>query len=412
MQAVQDSSAMSPPDVEFDITCPSNQCLVPEHWSLTTCVDCVDESLSDTYSVDYKYEILFDYYDSTTSAEDRPIERFTDIDKMKERMATVNYTSSLNILWRPQLTKSGNGERLLTEEQMTAVNNSRYIFGNAELQFLYSNNDSVDAPLQGSDVFKIMEWITILPSPPLPRANNLTDWSGSEIRKRTCRTTLCSRRVEETQVEGGIVPPAVRTYVPLDIEKRTDQELVEQTFTAVPRGYPDGPRFDIQGFPLGLIVEDASKVLSDPVFASLRQCVNQTVSFKGLMVGLSGSINKYLTSPTNNKAETLPAKVFGAETFVVVRWWWAIAPCLIVLSTLGFLIATIIDSRMKQELFKSSVLTGYFHGLEGWSEDELGEIAEDLREREREAVLTEKAKSLKARLMRSRDGNLKFVKSD
>ena len=409
LQAVQHSIAMSPPDVEFDITCPSNTCQMPEHWSLTTCVECLDESLPDSQSVAYQYEIMFDAHDLGISLADRHREFFTDARELKKRVGSINDTTDIVILWRPKVTTSGDEDRL--PEDVLAAERAYYIFGSSNVLFSPSASDTVEAPLQGNDVFKIMEWRTFVPSPPLPSPGNLSDWEGSVLQKRTCRATLCSRYVEESQVQGGSIPPTAKKYVPLDIAKRVEQDLADQTFTAVPRGYPDGPTFEIQGLPLSLIIEDAATVLNDSIFETLRQCVNQTVSFKGLMVGLSASINTYLTSPTNTKSQSLPGQVFGSETYVIVRWPWALTPCLIVVSSLVFLIATIINSKGKEPLFKSSVLAGYFHGLEGWSVEELDRIGEDLRATGREEELTERGKALRARLMRT-ERNLKFVKSD
>lgn len=94
------------------------------------------------------------------------------------------------------------------------------------------------------------------------------------------------------------------------------------------------------------------------------------------------------------------------EIYVVVRWRWFVLPGLLVLLTVIFFALTVWDSSAKKggpPLWKSSVLPFLFHGLDGWSEEEL-----KVSSREGIDVVAEK---MKARILRNDEGVRKFVRA-
>jgi hypothetical protein len=115
---------------------------------------------------------------------------------------------------------------------------------------------------------------------------------------------------------------------------------------------------------------------------------------------------------SNVAAETLRGYALGTETYVRVRWGWAILPCVIVVSSFLFLAMTVSKSKRKEQLYMSSALTGYFHGLDGWTADELSAMRSNTRHRDEESTLLQQSKLLKARLKRNADGDLRLVKDD
>ncbi|KAF2138173.1 uncharacterized protein K452DRAFT_198829, partial [Aplosporella prunicola CBS 121167] len=65
-----------------------------------------------------------------------------------------------------------------------------------------------------------------------------------------------------------------------------------------------------------------------------------------------------------------PGIAYSNETYVVVRWEWAIFPVLLVLIGAIFLIANLwINGHHRVPLWKSSLLPLLFHGLEKVEED-------------------------------------------
>lgn len=102
--------------------------------------------------------------------------------------------------------------------------------------------------------------------------------------------------------------------------------------------------------------------------------------------------------------------IYGAasypEIYVVVRWRWFILPGLLVLLTVVFFALTAWDSRSKNggtPLWKSNVLPYLFHGLDGWTEEELSVSSS----REGMEVVAEK---MFARIMKNDEGVRKFVR--
>jgi len=121
-------------------------------------------------------------------------------------------------------------------------------------------------------------------------------------------------------------------------------------------------------------------------------------------------MDAYILGSSNTGVKQVDWTMCGPEKYVVVRWPWAILPCFVVLSSLIFLVSTNFESYGKQQVYKASVLAGYFYGREGWSADELGDIKVGLQHRETAKALTQKARFLKAKLMRNPEEEVTFIK--
>ncbi|KAK8242124.1 hypothetical protein HDK77DRAFT_274380 [Phyllosticta capitalensis] len=105
---------------------------------------------------------------------------------------------------------------------------------------------------------------------------------------------------------------------------------------------------------------------------------------------------------------TLIGEALSPEVFVVVRWAWFVLPAaLVLLSAIFLALSVTINSatagKTPTPLWKTSLVPLLFHGLEGWSRDEL--------RIESEADMSVAAHSMKARLQKNEDGDAKFLRA-
>lgn len=103
---------------------------------------------------------------------------------------------------------------------------------------------------------------------------------------------------------------------------------------------------------------------------------------------------------------TVIGRVYASQTFFRVTWGWLVMPFLMVFGSTAFLIATAVYSSRKTYLFKNSVLAAMRYGVDGWEPDDKSVG------RETDVILARTAEGVRARFVRSGDGELRFVKEE
>lgn len=91
-------------------------------------------------------------------------------------------------------------------------------------------------------------------------------------------------------------------------------------------------------------------------------------------------------------------------TFIHVRWAWLVPLIAMVALSAILLAATIVLNCINHvDLWRSSSLAFLFHGLEGWTADELDTT--------QQASMEEKAKKMRGKLVKNDDGRLNILRS-
>lgn len=84
-----------------------------------------------------------------------------------------------------------------------------------------------------------------------------------------------------------------------------------------------------------------------------------------LLFGRSADVmTSIIQSSYNPNTKTIDMSVFASDIFVDVRWRWMILPLTIVVTGLLFVVLSILESRNKRYLLKSSILAVMFYGLD------------------------------------------------
>ncbi|KAF2826461.1 hypothetical protein CC86DRAFT_467157 [Ophiobolus disseminans] len=132
-------------------------------------------------------------------------------------------------------------------------------------------------------------------------------------------------------------------------------------------------------------------------FVSFRQ--NYT-DWSRVFTPIAASMSEFMRSPKSfDEVKLLRGKVYVSQTYFNVAWRWLIVPFLMVIGSIGFLVATALCSRNKPYLFKHSVLAVMKYGAEGWG----GEVRREKRETDRD--LSRAARGVRVRLLNGEEGS-------
>lgn len=147
-----------------------------------------------------------------------------------------------------------------------------------------------------------------------------------------------------------------------------------------------------------------------------------------LVNNIAMSFTNWLRGPNtlaNLNATTTPGRVVVQETYIRVRWPWALLPVFEASLAAILLIATMLQARKtKQTLLKSSTLGLLFHGIEGWTAVDTQRAISDLykkkavggraenpkAEEETVGMLEDIGKNMRVKLCNSKDEGLRFVR--
>ncbi|KAK8209881.1 hypothetical protein IWZ01DRAFT_542657 [Phyllosticta capitalensis] len=126
----------------------------------------------------------------------------------------------------------------------------------------------------------------------------------------------------------------------------------------------------------------------------------------GTIRNISDAMTRCIQSGRNS--EMLTGIALYPEVYVVVRWAWIVLPATLVLLGAIFLALTVMlnsatSGKSATPLWKSSLVPLLFHGLEGWTQEEL--------RTEKAAEMLVASESMKARLQKNEDGDAKFLRA-
>jgi len=243
-----------------------------------------------------------------------------------------------------------------------------------------------------------------------PDYEDLDEWNGLEASLQRCRVKFCATKTGNATIQNGELKVEERSLalrllgdnhinVTYGTNDTTQDETDEVLFrmSSVERGY------------LGKFVEQNMDRLIN-MEATADSLANMRTDEIANM--LSTALSAFMLSSQNMKRSTIPGAAFTTETYVKVRWGWATLPGFIVLSAVIFLVLTMWDSGRSNQLFKASVLAGYFHGVEGLTQlstvDHRIYVAKKDERHDYHSML-ERSKKIKVRLTRREDGALVFA---
>lgn len=226
------------------------------------------------------------------------------------------------------------------------------------------------------DKFTIDDIITINTTTltKFPDFKDLGQWPGITANTTSCKIRYCVKETSSTILRNGRVQ-ANDFYedLPLTFSNPCGNDAKCPNITAMFQRRTSETR-EIS------IAADLRFHFGDTVAEILNRLMDLNMTEK-YFVGLEARdvadmmgtvISSFMRSSQNVKATNLTGEVIETETYVRVKWEWATFPVLIVLGSIIFLILTILESRSGEQLFKSSVLTGFFVRWDGAPESRLG----------------------------------------
>jgi hypothetical protein len=234
----------------------------------------------------------------------------------------------------------------------------------------------------------------------------LEHWKGVTLSRQHCRVNFSSTLNIYSRIQNGDITIIDRNE---EVEFSRDcpgcNILVDRKWDhntkAMHRMSTDSRRRLSQ-----TLLEVGNNALSLPLMNVML--VNQTTEDIARL--FSSTISTFLQSESNVNLTRSNGTAYGSETYVRVRWQWMIMPCFIVAASAVFLLSTIFESRNKEQRFRSSILTGFFNGLSGFSEDDLRAVEGPLGNVDNDQDLKKRAKNARVKLVRSEAGKLSFAK--
>ena len=392
-------------EFESRFVCPAGDCRIPEHWSLATCGECQEGVTRDDTDMNCEYS-----YPSP-----KVIKVITDLQEFKEvvKLTKGEFYEDARLSCGVkrvreyiQFTKFANLSYPSTDDIKRFIAEKPYPTFNSTKNYWV---DGTDGHRLGSNTTDTLLWLNeALPPPGFPSYNDLEDWKGPKFTTRRCRLKFCAKRTRSVKISKGRFS-IEETTVPFDFSSKKCKTTDCLHYGAKPLSFSE-PQFKIQ--------MSARRVLAVIMEESLMDQLNTEYMANSTMedvLKLLNTINySFLRSEQNPKATKVYGTTLDKETYVRVRWIWAIFPCVIVVGSVLFLVLTILASSWGEQLYKGSVLTGYFHKVEGWDEKELESIEgyDGNRNQEKETYngLKKRAHEIRVKLCRNDQGKLEFLR--
>jgi hypothetical protein len=92
--------------------------------------------------------------------------------------------------------------------------------------------------------------------------------------------------------------------------------------------------------------------------------------FPRIFSRIAKATSRVLQSPLNPAATNITGVADGPEIFVKVRWVWFSLPSVVALVGIVFLLATVVQTKGEEQLFKNAILPAFFFDLDGWESHE------------------------------------------
>ena len=247
---------------------------------------------------------------------------------------------------------------------------------------------------------------------PFPSYPDLEEWKGITMRKQKCQLNFCAKKTSAVDISNGKATAQVIS-IPLDISQQECRKKDCLDNGVWPVGH-SGPVLKVDTKTRVAFADTIEYFINQMVGTEMRtKSINNmtTPMFSHL---LSTLVTAFISSPQNLDATKVYGEIQEHETYVLVKWMWAIFPIVLVVGSTFFLMLTILVSRKGEQLYKTSVLTGYFHKLNGWSDVDLEKLDRKtpLQRGRKDTYdrLVRKGREIKVRLARNGRGVMVFVK--
>lgn len=185
-----------------------------------------------------------------------------------------------------------------------------------------------------------------------------------------CSIDLCARSSKKSLLRNGAMETQWGDDVQLKSLSKWDPSSSDKIITLVDRDQdPEfADRFYIGDLDRSTLQYSLTETTSNSyswLLYSLGFLQNTNGNFTQLFHGIADAISTVIQSPHNPNVTNITAVAYGPEVFVQVRWAWFVMPLALVFASISFLVATILQSRCRSYLFKTSLLPMLFYGVEG-----------------------------------------------
>ncbi|KAH7073498.1 hypothetical protein BKA63DRAFT_603866 [Paraphoma chrysanthemicola] len=217
-----------------------------------------------------------------------------------------------------------------------------------------------------------------------------------------CRMSLCAQEFRDVVIFNDTLHHAPVVEIPLKAVRNTYPSDVVAEAENGKRTFQIGPR-----------ATDKLKQMFETVLYSkdftefMVTSSNDGKGWEEVFKRIAPVARDYIRSNANDMVQTAIGKVYGQQSFFRVSWAWIIMPLLLVVMSIAVLITTAIYSRRKPFLFKNSVIAPMRYRIEDWKP---AERAMTHGARETDMDLVKSAEGVRARLIKTGDGSIRFVR--
>ncbi|KAL1610498.1 hypothetical protein SLS60_002167 [Paraconiothyrium brasiliense] len=191
-----------------------------------------------------------------------------------------------------------------------------------------------------------------------------------------CAIDICARTYKDAVMKDGNMTIGDSIEIPLravhvEYEDETKSVLVYNStvlFESETDDTNNVQQYELGGFDQRVLSASLGLTTSDSPFWVQNSIVylNDTNGdFKSLFDGIADVVSTVLQHPDNPRSASVAGPAYASQTFVEARWEWLILPLVLLTATICLLVATILQSRSRLYLFKTSLLPSIFAGFEG-----------------------------------------------
>lgn len=396
---------------DLHITCWTGDCVFPEHWTLGACERCYEQILDDI-SADVEYTGYPEYistvkvYENLTS-----LKAALDIDG--GRWYDSIFARAMN------MSVANNFLAGAIIEVNTPINSSFNdpVYITQPFDFGLWGEQGINLNYTEPDKFMTDSLVSIHHSTlatGFPAYQDFENWEGIKILSRRCDITFCAKYIKNVTVTRGSVVLAEEKSFPLEFSRACDSAECQYSNATIPG---ESPVFKVHADARVTLSDAIAEVATRVLYMGLtnKYLVNETAA--DLANILSKVITSSLRSEQNFNSTELHGSASGLETYIRVQWLWVLFPVSLVIASAIFLAVTIAESNGKQQLYKTSVLPGYFHNFvvkDQESAEEGNAIAQrrnsELRGKNNAHALESKSRGVQLTLRRARNGRLEMMK--
>ncbi|KAF2818751.1 hypothetical protein CC86DRAFT_153528 [Ophiobolus disseminans] len=394
--------------------CPAADCFMPSHYSLGTCASCDELVTLNSSQMGCAYTYVRNGGDLLSPNDTRLNISKLDVDGFKliaQRAGAARYLGPSDHYFANCSNMSSISKKIKTVRPKDGfyTKNQTEIYWPEDTMIF--DKDSASKKTSPDSVDIVVVNIRALSSM-FPKYENLYKWNGLETKLSRCRIKMCAIKTENATIQNGELK-AVERRIPLILledEERKNNYTNVYSNNDTTSGSSEKIVLRLRlkrrnfGSAVALVMDRlATMEVTTDLLAEMRP--------DELVDMLSTALNAFMRSSQNVQRSKIPGVAYTTKTYVKVRWEWATLPGIIVLSAVVFLVLTILESDHSKQLFKTSVLTGYFYNIEGSSrENESSDMLQGFGRSGKHNYhsLLERSKGIKVRLTKCEDGRLVF----